>query len=232
MDIVIVAQYLRNIEDFSINNSRFVYLAKELAKEDQNYLEIITSDFSHGKKQHFKRVGKLSNIKITTCHEPGYPKNVCLRRFESHKKLAKNVELYLNKRKTPDLIYVAVPSLDVAEVCATYCQQNNVKFVVDIQDLWPEAFRLVFNIPFISSMIFEPMRKQADRIYKAADRIVAVSQTYADRGKRVNMKCPKTEVVFLGTELETFDLYKGSVKKNREDEMLFAYCGTLGHSYD
>ena len=36
MDIVIVAQYLRNIEDFSGNNSRFVYLAKELAKEDQN----------------------------------------------------------------------------------------------------------------------------------------------------------------------------------------------------
>lgn len=232
MDIVIVAQYLRNIEDFSGNNSRFIYIAKELAKEDQNYLEIITSDFSHGKKQHFKSVGKLSNIKITTCHEPGYPKNVCLKRFASHKKLAKNVEIYLNKRKAPDLIYVAVPSLDVAEVCAAYCERNNVKFVVDIQDLWPEAFRLVFNIPVVSSMIFEPMRRQADRIYKTADRIVAVSQTYADRGKRVNAKCPHPEVVFLGTNLDTFDSYKEDVEKGEDDEILFAYCGTLGHSYD
>lgn len=232
MDIVIIAQYLRNIEDFSDNNSRFVYLAKELAKEDQNYLEIITSDFSHGKKHHFKSVDKLSNIKITICHEPGYPKNVCLKRLVSHKKLAQNVEGYLNKRKTPNLVYVAVPSLDVAEVCTAYCKRKNVKLVIDIQDLWPESFRLVFNIPFISSMIFEPMRRQANRIYKAADRIVAVSQTYADRGESVNMKCPKPKVVFLGTELETFDLYKGAVKKRRDDEIIFAYCGTLGHSYD
>lgn len=68
-------------------------------------------------------------------------------------KIGQNVEIYLNKRKAPDLIYVAVPSLDVAEVCAAYCERNNVKFVVDIQDLWPEAFRLVFNIPVVSSMI-------------------------------------------------------------------------------
>ncbi|BDZ78153.1 glycosyltransferase family 4 protein [Claveliimonas bilis] len=232
MDIVIVAQYLRNIEDFEGNNSRFIYIAKELIKEGIDSVEIITSDFSHGKKQHFKSVGELKRIKITTCHESGYPKNVCLKRFGSHKELAKNIRLYLNERITPDLVYTAVPSLDVADVCASYCKRNNVKFVIDIQDLWPEAFRVVFNIPIISNIIFAPMKKQADRIYKAADRIVAVSKTYADRGKRVNMVCPKPEVIFLGTELETFDLYKGFVRKNRKDEILFAYCGTLGHSYD
>lgn len=232
MDIVIVAQYLRNIEDFEGNNSRFIYIAKKLIKEGIDSVEIITSDFSHGKKQHFKSVGELKRIKITTCHESGYPKNVCLKRFGSHKELAKNIRLYLNERITPDLVYTAVPSLDVADVCASYCKRNNVKFVIDIQDLWPEAFRVVLNIPIISNIIFAPMKKQADRIYKAADRIVAVSQTYADRGKRVNMVCPKPEVIFLGTELETFDLYKGFVRKNRKDEILFAYCGTLGHSYD
>lgn len=232
MDIVIVAQYLRNIEDFEGNNSRFIYIAKKLIKEGIDSVEIITSDFSHGKKQHFKSVGELKRIKITTCHESGYPKNVCLKRFGSHKELAKNIRLYLNERITPDLVYTAVPSLDVADVCASYCKRNNVKFVIDIQDLWPEAFRVVLNIPIISNIIFAPMKKQADRIYKAADRIVAVSKTYADRGKRVNMVCPKPEVIFLGTELETFDLYKGFVRKNRKDEILFAYCGTLGHSYD
>lgn len=232
MDIVIVAQYLRNIENFEGNNSRFVYIAKQLIKEGVDYVEIITSDFSHGDKQHFKSVGELNHIKITTCHESGYSKNVCLKRFGSHKELAKNIKSYLNARKTPDLVYAAVPSLAVADICASYCKRNNVKFVIDIQDLWPEAFRLVFNIPIISNFIFAPMSKQADRIYKAADKIVAVSETYAERGKRVNERCSNSETVFLGTELETFDLYRENVRKVNQDEIFFVYCGTLGHSYD
>lgn len=40
MDIVIVAQYLRNIEDFEGNNSRFVYLAKMLINRDNSVYEI------------------------------------------------------------------------------------------------------------------------------------------------------------------------------------------------
>lgn len=232
MDLVIVAEYLRNIENFEGNNSRFIYIAKKLIKEGVDSVEIITSDFSHGKKQHFKSVGELKGIKITTCHETGYPKNVCLKRFGSHKKLARNIKSYLNERKTPDLVYAAVPSLAVADICASYCKRNNVKFVIDIQDLWPEAFRLVFNIPIISNIIFFPMKKQADRIYKAADKIVAVSETYADRGKSVNKKCSNSEIVFLGTDLDTFDQYKGNAKKDNQDEILFVYCGTLGHSYD
>ena len=45
MDIVIVSQYLRDIECFESNNSRFVYIAKLFAKSDENNVEIITSDF-------------------------------------------------------------------------------------------------------------------------------------------------------------------------------------------
>ena len=87
MDIVIVSQYLRDIECFESNNSRFVYIAKLLAMSKNNNVEIITSDFNHTKKEKFNKVGKLDGVKITACHEPGYPKNVCLKRFNSHKKL-------------------------------------------------------------------------------------------------------------------------------------------------
>ena len=48
-----------------------------------------------------------------------------------------------------DLVYAATPSLDAARAAATYCKKNNVPFVVDIQDLWPEAFKLIFNMLFI-----------------------------------------------------------------------------------
>ena len=125
MDIVIVAQYLRDIENFEGNNSRFVYLAKMLISDKANQVEIITSDFEHGKKQHFPCVGELTGIKVTVCHEPGYPKNVCLKRFISHKVLARNIKGYLETRKKPDVVYAAVPSLSVAEACSDYCNYKS-----------------------------------------------------------------------------------------------------------
>lgn len=230
MDIVIVSQYLRNIEDFNGNNSRFVYLAKML--EEQHEVEIITSDFMHGLKTHARKIGDLGKTKVTAIHEPGYPKNVCLKRFSSHGKLAQGIEEYLNGRKKPDVCYCASPSLDVAEAVAKYCEKNKIRFVVDIQDLWPEAFKMVFHVPVVSNLIFVPMQKKADKIYSIADEIVAVSKTYAERGMRVNKKCKSPTVVFLGTELEMFDGYAKDTKADKFEGITIGYIGSMAASYD
>ncbi len=233
MDIVIVAQYLRDIECFDGNNSRFIYIAKMLTKSSTNNVEIITSDFSHARKAKFNKIDKIEGIKFTTCHESGYSKNVSLKRFISHKELAINIKKYLKNRKKPDVIYVAVPSLSVAKVCAKFCKKNNIKFIIDVQDLWPEAFKMVFNIPVISNLIFYPMKKQADYIYSKADEIIAVSETYCNRALKVNKKTKKGLSVFLGTDLEYFDKCKENNKIEFNDDIIrIAYIGTLGHSYN
>jgi glycosyltransferase involved in cell wall biosynthesis len=74
----------------------------------------------------------------------------------------------------------------------------------------------------------------ADYIYKSADEVIAVSQTYVDRVMRVNRKCKEGHSVFLGTELETFDrnARKETVLQKKLNEIWLAYCGTLGTSYD
>jgi len=233
MDIVIVSQYLRDIECFESNNSRFVYIAKLLAMSKNNNVEIITSDYNHTKKEKFNKIGKLDGVKITACHEPGYPKNVCLKRFNSHKKLSKNIKEYLEKRKKPDIIYCAIPSLAVGKIVAQYAEKNGVRFVIDIQDLWPEAFKMVFKIPLLSNAIFYPMKRQANYIYKCADNIIAVSDTYRDRATSVNKKYKNKLTVFLGTNLEYFDKCKEKNIKHYNDNIIrIAYIGTLGHSYN
>lgn len=234
MDVIIIAQYLRNIEKFENNNSRFIYLAKLLTQNSNNKVEIVTSDFSHAKKTHFKKVGGIKNIKVTACHEIGYSKNVSLKRFYSHHILSRNIGKYLKKIDyKPDIVYCAVPSLDVGKVCAKYCKKNNIRFIIDIQDIWPEAFKMVFNIPIISNLIFYPMKKQADYIYSNADEIVAVSETYCNRALKVNKKVKKGLSVFLGTDLKCFDKYKENNKIELNDNMIrIAYIGTLGHNYD
>lgn len=233
MDIVIVSQYLGDIESFESNNSRFVYIAKMLAKSNKNNIEIITSDFNHSKKKKFNAIGELAGVKITACHEPGYPKNVCLKRFNSHRKLSKNIKEYLEKRKKPDIIYCAIPSLAVGKIIAQYAEKNGVRFVIDIQDLWPEAFKMVFNVPIISDLIFYPMMKQANYIYSKADEIVAVSETYCNRALKVNKKTDKDLSVFLGTDLNYFDECKEKNKVEFNDDIIrIVYIGTLGHSYN
>lgn len=247
MDILIVAQYCDDITDIDANNSRFIYLADMLKMHNHN-VEIITTDYIHNLKRHIRSLPQHNEIKFTVLHESGYPRNVCLKRFISHKELARNIKKYLNTRKNPDVVYVAIPSLDVSKVMADYCKRKNIRFIVDIQDLWPEAFKMVFNIPHITDKLYKPMTKQANSIYGQADEIIAVSKTYAERALQVNIKCHKAHVVYLGTEKKRFDtLTQSSIETQINPEInkymkktmangsriiRIVYCGTLGHSYD
>ena len=236
MDILIVAQYLGDIEDLENNNSRFLYIADMLAERKNTSVEIATTNFLHNTKKHTDGNVKSTKYNLTVLQEPGYPKNVCLKRFYSHKILSNNIKKYLESRKKPDCVYCAIPSLDVAYVVSEYCRKNHVRFIIDIQDLWPEAFKMIFYIPVLSDLIFKPMEIKANKIYRQADEIIAVSDTYCQRGKSVNDKCSCTHTVFLGTNLTDFDEHVSNnandLVTKKENELWLAYCGTLGHSYD
>ena len=231
-DIVIIANFCRNFSE--TDNGRFMYLCKELSKAEK--VEIITNDFNHDLKKHKDPLKYNWPFSITFLHEPGYKKNICLQRFKSHFVWGKAVAKYLKERKKPDVVYCAVPSLTAAYEAAKYCKAHNIRFIIDIQDLWPEAFKMVFNFPFVSTVVFFPFKHRANKIYKSADAICGVSQKYIDRALSVNKKCIKGHVVFLGTSLETFDQNAKSVdpllKKLNRDELWLGYCGSLATSYD
>lgn len=233
-DILIIAHFTQIPGE--AGNSRFNYIAEKIDK-DKAAVEIVTTRFSHRTKmprnireEQLKRI----DYKLTMLREPGYKKNVTLKRFYSHFVMGRNLKKYLENRKKPDVIYCAVPSLDVAKVAALYANKNSIEFIIDIQDLWPEAFKMVFNIPIISNGIFYPMKRKADFIYSTADNIVAVSKTYIERATRVNKKYNKAQSVYLGTDLANFDRLAEENKftNKPKNEIWLAYIGTLGHSYD
>lgn len=234
-DILIVTHFTQAPNEQG--NGRFHYIANKLTDNEENQIEIVTTSFSHRYKR--KRIitnEELNGVcyKFTMVDEPEYPKNVCLKRFYSHYIMSRNLEKYLKSRRKPDVIYCAIPSLDVAKVAAKYARKNDIRFIIDVQDLWPEAFEMVFHVPVLSGLLFAPMKRQADYAYRQADEIVAVSETYLNRALKVNKKCNRGHVVFLGTELETFDNNKHTdIKWSKENtELWLGYCGTLGSSYD
>ena len=202
-DVLVIAHFCSDFD--GKGNNRFNYLADMLSKNNY-YVELVTSDFSHTKKQKRNNIEHNQfKFKITYIREPIYKKNVSLKRFYSHFIMGDNLKKYLECRKIPDIIYCAVPSLDVAKVTAQFAQKHRIKLIIDIQDLWPEAFKMVFNLPIISDLMFLPMGKKADYIYKRADAIIAVSKTYCERALLVNQKQARGHVIYLGTELKNFD---------------------------
>lgn len=229
MDVVIIANFCMDFSE--TDNGRFSYLANLLCEKHE--VELITSSFYHITKKHREYIEEHP-YKITLIDEPGYKKNVSVRRFYSHYIWGKNVLKYLKKRRRPDAVYCAVPSLTAPFFIAEYCKENQIKFIIDIQDLWPEAFQMVFHIPVISNIIFLPFKWISNHIYKSADEIVAVSQTYVNRALQVNTKCKTGHSVFLGTDSNTFDknAKKEVILKKKAGDVWVAYCGTLGKSYD
>ncbi|MFP7479732.1 glycosyltransferase family 4 protein [Terribacillus saccharophilus] len=230
-DILIVAHFTQTPGE--PGNGRFNYLATELSNRGYR-VEIVSTKFSHRTKKNRVESPFESAFKITLLNETGYTRNVSLKRFYSHYSFGINLKKYLKNRKKPDLIYCAVPSLDAGYVAAQYAKSNNIKFIIDVQDLWPEAFKLVFNTPLISNIIFSPMKLKAHYIYKNADDIIAVSDTYLRRVLEVNNKNIKGSSAYLGTDLQYFDdIIVQNPKINKpSNEVWIAYIGTLGHSYN
>lgn len=216
------------------SNNRFNYIADMLTRAGHS-VTLVTSSFCHRDKKQ-RDVGEQSSrgYDMVLLKEPSYQKNISPKRlFYSHKVFAANLKKYLVACEKPDVVYVAIPSNDAGVVVADYCKRESIPLIADIQDLWPEAFRLVFNIPVISKMIFAPMSYQADKIYSVADKIIAVSGTYANRGLQACKKDKEGTVVFLGTELEAFDKSAESIRVDKnDDELWITYVGTLGHSYN
>lgn len=230
-DILIVANYI--VVPNEVGNGRFNYIAEKLALNNKNKVELVSTLFSHIKKTKRENSENLKKYKLTLLEEPGYKKNISFRRIYSHWMLSRNLKIYLKKRKKPDVIYCAVPTLSLAKVVTQYAKKNKIKLIIDIQDLWPEAFKMIFNPPIIGKYIYMPLEKKADYIYKNADEIIAVSETYVERGIKVNKKIKKGYSIFLGNDQEEYDKLKlnNNLFKN-EKEFWLIYIGTLGHSYD
>ena len=230
MRIVIIANFTRLLDGEREN--RFSYLADAFAKRGHE-VELVITDFYHGTKKprpepHYDKYP----FKITMCHEPGYAKNVSIQRLYSHHVWGRNVLKYLQRSPRPDVVYAAVPSLTAAAKAAAYCRKNGVKFVTDVQDLWPEAFQMAVNNKYLQKA-FLPMMRLANRSYREADLAVAVSETYVSRTLSVNRKGAKGLSVFLGHDGTLFDAGVGQYKVDRQgEEMLLCYIGSMSESYD
>lgn len=217
--------------------SRFRYIGDFLS--DAGYqVDLITTTFQHWEKaqrnlDEIKTENYKFNLKFI--YEPGYKKNIDLRRIRSHRIAAKNLRQLLEKEGDYDLIYCEIPPNDVALAAAEYAKSKDIPFVPDVNDLWPEAMRMVLDIPVISDILFYPLLRDAEKVYSLVSGIIGTSDEYRDRPlKKQKLNVPK-KTVYVGNEIAEFDAgvekYGPQINKN-EGEFWVSYAGTIGTSYD
>lgn len=232
--IMLISNYYHFASEKSSN--RYRELVEMLCRENDLEIEVITSKFYQRIYKHRTNYDELLDgipYKATFVDEPGYQKSICFKRLWFSYKFGKGVLEYLKSQPKPDLIYQVVPTLDVANLVSKYANKNNIPLIIDVQDLWPEAFKMALNIPIVSDIAFSPILLLANSIYKRADSICAVSQTYVDRVLRVNKKCNKGNAVFIGINLQNFDQFAAKPSQYQSDNRIkLAYCGSLSKSYN
>ena len=228
--IAIVAQYSGDF--LPGENERFCDLALRFAEIDETVL--ITSDFSHKFKKKKQQQVFPEEYAVQMVETPAYQKNISLKRLYSCSVFAKNLGKALASIPDLKLVYCAVPSPDAGAVAARLCKERNIPFVLDIQDLWPDAFYMALNIPVVSNILFAPMKAVSDGLYRNTENVIAVSQTYVDRAtKDIGHSAKRELVAFLGTSLKKFDVAAQAAEPVGEEEpFTVGYIGTLGYSYD
>lgn len=217
--------------------TRYVYLATLLHEHGYD-VDFITSGFQHWEKrqrdvEHFDAGTDAYTIRFI--EEPFYPKNMCPQRIWAHHVVAKRVSEYFDEHHDYDLIYCQIPPNDVAREIGKAAQKFNIPFVVDVNDLWPEAFRVALDVPVLSDILFSPFYRQAKAVYQMADAVVGTSDEYRERGLRDARSGIPSETVYVGNQLCEFDAgvaaHASQIDKPAGD-IWVSYAGTLSACYD
>ncbi len=216
--------------------SRFYYISKYF-KENGWDVTLVGGTFQHFLKE-YRDMEKIRDkkypFKIAFIEVTQYKKNVSLKRVISNKMAESGVITYLKTHKF-DVVYCSVPPNNIAAKVAKYCHDNSIKLIIDIEDLWPEAMRMIIKNEKLCDFVFHSFKRDAEIAYKYADAIIGTSEDYTKRATKYNHRDIEKKTVYVGCDIDIFDKgkkeYEDSIDKN-EDEFWVTYAGSLGKSYD
>ena len=190
-----------------------------------------TSDFSHAHKAPRQFIDPKSpkdfqtadGFRLTLVPTRPYPVNICLRRVWSHRSLARTWRQLAEAaaERPPDVVIASLPPLSLAAAALSFSRKVGARFVVDIQDAWPETFYRV-----APAWLFAPLRTVARRIYRSADAVTAVAARYLDLARSYGATAP-THLCHLGIDIGNLSPFT-----SHPSPFTLLYLGAMGKSYD
>ena len=211
--------------------SRFYSIARTF--KDNGYdVDVYTSSYEHHeKKQRDKSISTDLNVIYIDCIS--YKKNIDPRREVSNIMFSAKVSKELEKRILDyEAVYCSIPPNNIGKTVGAICKKHNVPFIVDIEDLWPEAMSTLFSKPI--QILTKPYYFDAEKTYAYANGVVGTSEEYTSRAWKNNVRSIPNRTVYVGTDINAFDEeVANNITKviKPENEFWVIYTGSIGHSY-
>ena len=220
---------------------RYASLAQIFARHNHQ-VDYFTSSFFHLNKSQrtftkWQDPDYENQINLHLVKTNSYRKNISLLRLINHFLFAarlKNKFKLLLKNQKPDLVIVAFPPVLSAYKLVKICKKNKIQIVIDIQDIWPDAFRMIINIPLIFKIITFSLRIKRNYAFVNASKLSCVSETYRQYLSKFQT-VENIQVVNLGFNTDLFqNNYSPEwnlLQKNNAEKWI-VFLGTASHIPD
>ncbi len=211
-------------------------------------LTLWTSTFDHFKHKNRFNKNKLVNVnaeyEIHFLKSAGYKKNFSLKRFIDDYNVALNFKKTCIDKIKPSIIFVSMPSIELAYQAVVFAKKNRIPIYVEIRDLWPDIFydfSPKYLRPFIV-FVYLYYNSKLKYILKNCDGVIGITKSYLEwalkkmnRKKLINDRVfrmayqPNNNKVIL--ENKNFFLKKNNIVLDK-DSLVVTFIGTIGKSND
>ena len=163
-------------------------------------------------------------FRLVAVESPGYSRNISLKRAFAHIAWARNWRKAAEAEKdAPDIVIASSPPLSAVRQAEAFSRKCGAKFVLDVQDVWPETFERV-----VPKFLLSPLRLLAKANYRSAGAVTAVSDRFLETVRSYGYKGPAKRF-YHGIDMSAPLRRDGASGGGR---LKIAYAGSLGVTYD
>lgn len=244
---------IKDSEPLPLGNSkarmfRMGMLAEYLSKR-MHHVTWWTSNFCHFTKTFIKitsdEVDAYPNCRIKLIQAKGYKKNISIQRIFHNRAVAKKFRVLAhNESNKPDLILVALPTIDLSYEAIRYGKENNIPVIVDLRDMWPDILtdhapwflRKLARFTLISQYnMMKFVCANATALCSMTNEFLEWGLDYANRRRTAEDAVHRFAYTApTDTQDESHehqDVFKKILTIKNEKSLLIAYIGTLGSTH-
>ena len=191
------------------------------------------SNIDHRSKEVRKIESNLiDSVKIEIIESTLYNRHISLKRILFERNFIRGFRLIADEIVVkPDLIIIGEPSLFLSFNFVNFVRNYDIKFVIDVVDLWPELF--VVALPdFLKSfhkIIFYPFYLKRRWFLRQCNGLIASCKMYLNLAKVINPNVA-SHLSYLGVDISKFKV--STSNECIESNFNLIYAGTLGKNYD
>lgn len=215
-----------NLPTEGFRPQRYWLMAEAFASAGHDVV-LWTQDWSHAKKSRRKMYPSQAPFVLKYVRVPGYERNICLKRIWSHWRFAKNWASEAERTESkPQLVVVSSPPLFIGREVERFCRRTKSVYIVDIMDAWPETFERV-----VPRWSLSWMRRMAERNYRGAGGITAVTRSYLNLAEGYGAKCPM-HLCYHGIQMSRRPVELRNGGSSAGSKVKLVYLGNMSLSYD